>query len=81
MLKGFGTAVLLDLANNGKKEKIRMAPISDFQPFQTGSPQVGTITQWEDEKGFGWVKSGDKRVFVHIKEFERGQRRPKAGAL
>lgn len=35
--------------------------------------------QWEDEKGFGWVKSGDKRVFVHIKEFERGQRRPLAG--
>ena len=56
-----------------------MAPISDFQPFQAGSPQVGTITQWEDAKGFGWVKSGDKRVFVHIKEFEREQRRPKAG--
>ena len=56
-----------------------MPPISDFQPFQAGSPQVGTIMQWEDEKGFGWVKSGDKRVFVHIKEFERGQRRPQAG--
>ena len=56
-----------------------MPPISDFQRFQAGSPQVGTITQWEDEKGFGWVKSGDKRIFVHIKEFERGQRRPKAG--
>jgi uncharacterized membrane protein YsdA (DUF1294 family)/cold shock CspA family protein len=56
-----------------------MTPISDFQPFQACSPQEGTITQWEDEKGFGWVKSGEKRVFVHIKEFERGQRRPKAG--
>lgn len=56
-----------------------MAPISDFQPYQAGAPQVGTITQWDDSKGYGWVKSGDKRVFLHIKEFERGQRRPKIG--
>lgn len=34
---------------------------------------------WVDEKGYGWVKSGDKRYFAHIKDFERGQRRPKVG--
>ena len=34
---------------------------------------------WVDEKGYGWVNSGEKRHFVHIKDFERGQRRPKAG--
>lgn len=62
----------------GKRE-ISMPPNSDFQPFMAGSHQVGTITQWEDAKGYGWLKSGDKRVFVHIKDFERGQRRPKAG--
>jgi uncharacterized membrane protein YsdA (DUF1294 family)/cold shock CspA family protein len=56
-----------------------MAPEGDFQHFQSNRPQVGTITQWDDEKGYGWVKSGVKRVFVHIKDFERGQRRPQAG--
>jgi uncharacterized membrane protein YsdA (DUF1294 family)/cold shock CspA family protein len=56
-----------------------MVPISDFQPFPTGSPQVGTITQWEDGKGYGWVSYGGKRMFVHVGDFERGQRRPKAG--
>ena len=32
-----------------------------------------------DSKGYGWVKSGDKRYFAHIKDFESGQRRPRAG--
>jgi uncharacterized membrane protein YsdA (DUF1294 family)/cold shock CspA family protein len=52
---------------------------SDFQGFQSSGLQVGTIVDWVDEKGYGWVKSGDKRYFAHIKDFERGQRRPKAG--
>ncbi len=56
-----------------------MAPEGDFQHFQSSRPQVGTITQWDDEKGYGWVKSGVKRIFVHIKDFEKGQRRPRAG--
>lgn len=37
------------------------------------------ITQWMDAKGFGWLESGGKRFFVHIKDFDRGQRRPKVG--
>jgi uncharacterized membrane protein YsdA (DUF1294 family)/cold shock CspA family protein len=40
---------------------------------------MGIIAQWVDEKGYGWVESGGKRIFVHIKDFERGQRRPKPG--
>jgi uncharacterized membrane protein YsdA (DUF1294 family)/cold shock CspA family protein len=52
---------------------------SDFQGFQSSGLQVGTIVDWVDEKGYGWVKSGDKRYFAHIKEFEPGQRRPRAG--
>lgn len=56
-----------------------MAPVSDFQPYQSGSPQVGTITQWDDGKGYGWVSFGGKRMFVHIGDFKRGQRRPRAG--
>lgn len=51
----------------------------DFQGFQRNTTQVGSIVEWVDEKGYGWIHSGGKRYFVHIKDFERGQRRPKSG--
>ncbi len=51
----------------------------DFHPFQPSSPRVGKITQWVDDKGYGWVESGGLRFFAHIKDFDRGQRRPKMG--
>jgi uncharacterized membrane protein YsdA (DUF1294 family)/cold shock CspA family protein len=41
--------------------------------------QTGTITDWDDSRGFGWVEADGQRIFIHIKEFGRGQRRPKAG--
>ncbi len=41
--------------------------------------QAGTISDWNDERGFGWVEADGKRVFVHIKEFGRADRRPKNG--
>lgn len=56
-----------------------MPPEGDFQPYQSSTPLAGIITQWMDEKGYGWVESGGKQFFVHIKDFDRGQRRPKAG--
>lgn len=48
-------------------------------PENPGNPQIGTIMEWVDAKGYGWVESGGKRVFLHIKDIERGQRRPQAG--
>jgi len=45
-------------------------PRSEFRV----STRVGTIVDWVDEKGYGWVKSGEKRYFAHIKDFKRGQR-------
>ena len=38
----------------------------------------GTITSWNDEKGFGFItpSSGGNRVFVHIKAFSNRNRRP-----
>jgi cold shock CspA family protein len=36
------------------------------------------ITEWNDDRGFGFIESDDggKRVFVHIKSFERRSKRP-----
>ena len=44
---------------------------------------VGRITDWNDEKGFGFVapNGGGDRAFVHIKAFERVSRRPVSGQL
>lgn len=44
-----------------------------------GGQQSGRLVQWDDMKGFGWVEGDGPRTFAHIKEFERGQRRPAAG--
>jgi len=44
---------------------------------------VGRITEWNDDRGFGFVtpNGGGDRAFVHIKSFERGSSRPAAGML
>ena len=52
---------------------------------------AGILTEWLDDKGYGWVEmegksgssgkvgKGGRRVFAHIKEFGKGQRRPRKG--
>lgn len=47
--------------------------------IQSIKQQTGTIADWDDGRGFGWVEADGQRVFVHIKEFGRGQRRPSVG--
>ncbi|QDW66861.1 DUF1294 domain-containing protein [Luteimonas granuli] len=44
---------------------------------------AGRITDWNDDKGFGFVvpHGGGTRAFVHINEFQRGSRRPVAGDM
>ncbi len=43
----------------------------------------GKITEWKDDKGFGFVTpiGGGPRVFVHIKSFSNRQRRPVGNEL
>lgn len=43
----------------------------------------GRISNWNDGKGFGFVAptDGGDRTFVHIKQFQRGSRRPVDGDL
>lgn len=38
----------------------------------------GKITSWNDEKGFGFITwhGGGEPIFVHVKAFKRGMRRP-----
>ena len=44
----------------------------------------GTLTQWNDERGFGWIEAdgGGERLFVHISAFEPrppAEQRPQPG--
>lgn len=45
--------------------------------------QAGRITEWNDDKGFGFVTphQGGQRAFVHVKAFQTGSRRPLEGDL
>ena len=49
----------------------------------TGSPArvEGTLTSWDDDRGFGFLTpvSGRGRAFVHITAFGRGTARPRVG--
>ena len=56
-----------------------MATEEDFEPYQSSSSRAGTITQWVDDKGYGWVEANGNRFFAHIKDFDRKKRRPRTG--
>ena len=43
--------------------------------------EIGMISKWNDEKGFGFItpNSGGKQIFIHINEFSREHKRPMQG--
>ena len=45
------------------------------------SSKPGTITKWDDEKGFGFItpKAGGRLVFLHINDFSKKHQRPRQG--
>ena len=45
--------------------------------------QHGILTEWNDERGFGFITpdSGDRKVFLHIKSLQSFARRPAQGEL
>jgi len=52
--------------------------MADVSHINTNMRTKGTISSWNDEKGYGFINpvSGGKRVFVHIKAFDNRGRRP-----
>jgi len=52
--------------------------MADVSHIKTNMRTKGTISSWNDEKGYGFINpmSGGKRVFVHIKAFDNRGRRP-----
>lgn len=42
---------------------------------------TATIVEWNDQKGFGFLQVGNKRVFLHRNDFAERHKRPEVGDL
>lgn len=47
---------------------------------QTRKPEyTARLIEWHADKGFGWLQFGDKRLFLHRRDFARWHHTPRAG--
>ncbi len=47
---------------------------------QTRKPEyTARVIEWHDDKGFGWLQFGDKRLFLHRRDFSRFHHLPRVG--
>ena len=57
--------------------------VSTTKPLTRGKMNIqsGIISNWNDEKGFGFItpKSGGKTIFTHINDFSKRHKRPIRG--
>jgi len=40
---------------------------------------AGTVVEWDDERGFGFLQSGSARVFLHRREFSDRRKKIELG--
>ena len=61
--------------------KLKERPTSETPvPNEPVSPELtGRIIKWDAGRGFGFVHTGERRVFLHIREFSEHHKRPEPG--
>src|ERR1700712_5586645 len=45
----------------------------------TKPPLTGTITDWNPDRGFGFLESDGQRIFLHTKDFKERHKVPEVG--
>lgn len=73
--------VTYEIEINGKQKPLAVKMQYQEAPtkFSALNTRInGTITDWNDEKGFGFItpENGDGKIFLHVNALATGQRRP-----
>ena len=77
-VEGVGGAAMERLAlwSNAGADGCHLPMIS----AQTRKPEyTARIIEWHADKGFGWLQFGDKRLFLHRRDFSRFHHVPRGG--
>ncbi len=74
-------AVTYEIETNGKQKSTAVKIQYQESPIKFSTFNIrkkGTITDWNDKKGFGFVTPDDssEKIFLHINALAAGQRRP-----
>src|SRR5260370_3626509 len=48
-------------------------------PFQSEMRLIARIVEWDAQKGYGFLKVGKQRVFLHIHDFSERHKKPEVG--